>query len=183
MKMEPKRQVCVQRHQIDCQCDIACVCCRMPCCGGIAAEHRRLPLSVDISCPYSALQQTPPHAAAVVKWWTEGQMLHHVIDPSLHAKQAVSIKNIKIRTCLQTWIPVPSGILPKLSSLFVVPYISKKAHNGSEQSTCISVPALRPFLQYFSSPATAYHIHTHSHSSSLLKNVLCCCQLYFPLFL
>ena len=133
--------------------------------------------------PIQCFAANPPHAAAVVKWWTEEQMLHHVIDPSLHAKQAVSIKNIKIRTCLQTWIPVPSGILPKLSSLFVVPYISKKAHSGSEQSTCISVPALRPFLQYFSSPATAYHKHTHSHSSSLLKNVLCCCQLYFPLFL
>ena len=41
--------------------------------------------------------------------------------------------------------------------------MSKNAHSGSKQSTCISVPARRPFLQYFSSPAQ-HNTVTHMHS-------------------
>jgi len=36
------------------------------CCGAVAARRPAMPLSINISCPHGAQQQTPPHAAAAV---------------------------------------------------------------------------------------------------------------------
>jgi len=41
-----------------CQHDTARICWQTPCCGAVAAGHRRPPLSIDISCPHGAQQQT-----------------------------------------------------------------------------------------------------------------------------
>jgi len=41
-----------------CKRDTACVCCSAPCCGAAAAGRRRPPLSIDVSYPHGAQQQT-----------------------------------------------------------------------------------------------------------------------------
>ena len=83
-----------------CQHDTARICCQTPCCGAVAAGHRRPPLSIDISCPHGAQQQThrTPMLMSIDGRRTDGQTdrraIDRSIDPAPHTMRPVWILGV-----------------------------------------------------------------------------------------